>query len=78
MPPNSADRRRRILKKAGFTEQDEQAVAQAIVKAEQNTSGEIVVAITLASHTYSFWELLCALIFSAAVFAIFIFFSKEH
>ena len=76
MPPNSADRRRRILKKAGFTEQDEQAVAQAIVKAEQNTSGEIVAAITPASHTYSFWELLCALVFSAAVFAIFIFFSK--
>lgn len=76
MPTNAADRRRHILKKAGFTEQDEQAVAQAIAKAEQNTSGEIVAAITPASHTYSFWELLYALVFSAAVFAVFIFFSE--
>ncbi len=68
------DYRARVLRRAHLTEQDAEAVSQAVVRAEKTTSGEIVVALTAASHHYSFWELLFALTCAAIAFAVFMWF----
>jgi putative membrane protein len=44
-------------------------IAAAVLAAEQKTSGEIVLAATRESARYSFWELLAAVLLSAAFFS---------
>lgn len=69
--------RLRVLKLAGLSERDAEAVGEAIMRAEKNTSGEIVAALTPASHTYSFWELFFALTCAALAFVLFMAFFPE-
>ena len=69
--------RLRVLKLAGLSEKDAEAVGEAVARAEKNTSGEIVVALTPSSHTYSFWELFFALTCAALAFALFMAFFPE-
>jgi putative membrane protein len=45
----------------------------AVKKAEQNTSGEIALALTKESHDYAFYELIVSVIFGAFVFLIMLF-----
>ena len=74
---NERNYRLRVLKYAGLNEQDAEAIGEAVARAEKNTSGEIVAAITPSSHTYSFWELFFALICAAVVFALFMTFLPD-
>ena len=46
-----------LIKKLSLSEQDLEDIKNAVHKAESKTSGEIVVAVTPESSSYSFWEL---------------------
>lgn len=67
--------RSKTLKCAGLTEADVVAIGEVVGVAEKSTNGEIVAAITPASHDYSFSELLFALILGSIVCAVLTIFS---
>ncbi len=69
------DFRSKTLKKICLSEDDLETISQAVANAEKNTNGEIAIAITEASHNYSFWELLFAVIKSAIVTILLLIFS---
>ncbi len=62
------DFRYNTLRKARLSENDLKDIETAIANAEKSTNGEIAIAITEASHNYSFWELLFS-VFKAAIVA---------
>lgn len=57
-----------LLKNASLSEDALEQIKEAITKAEKNTSGEICIALTAESSSYSFWELNAALCTSFALF----------
>ncbi|HHU36209.1 MAG TPA: hypothetical protein GXZ47_03170 [Treponema sp.] len=63
-------KRKKIIKKLKLTQDDFTAVKDSVAQAENNTSGEIAVAIIGESSDYSFHELFAALIFGAIVFSL--------
>ena len=65
-----------LKKKLHLTENSEKKISDTVLEAEQKTTGEIVVAITPESETYSFYELFFSLIVGIVVFAFLIIFSS--
>ena len=61
-----------LLKKLNLSQEDFSDVKNAIQSAEKNTSGEIQVAVTAESASYSFWELLFANVMASIITAAFI------
>jgi putative membrane protein len=73
---NDIKYRQSVLKRARVTEEELVTVAMKVAELEQNTSGEIAVAITPESHDYSFWELLFAVLSGAVVFSCMLMFAN--
>jgi putative membrane protein len=66
-------KRKTVLSKLNVTHQDLERFKEAVKTAEQNTSGEIALAVTSESHDYAFYELMLSVIFGALVFLIMLF-----
>lgn len=67
----------KVLKHSHLSENDLDAIKKAVNKAESKTNGEIALALTPASHEYSFWELLFSLAAGLIVFCVMLPFSKD-
>jgi len=67
----------KVLKRSHLTEQDLDNIKKAVNTAEKNTNGEIALALTPASHDYSFWELLFSLFAGIVVFCVMLPFSAD-
>lgn len=65
----------KVLKRSHLTENDLDTIKKAVNKAEKKTNGEIAIALTPASHDYSFWELLFSLAAGIIVFCVMLPFS---
>lgn len=61
------------LLKMHVTEEDAEHIRKAVRTAEQNTSGEIALAVTGESHDYAFYELMVSVVFGALVFLVMLF-----
>lgn len=59
---------RYLLKKIKLSDKDMEEIRAAVSRAESKTNGEIALALTAESDSYSFWELLSATYVAAAVF----------
>ena len=59
-----------LLKKIKLSESDLEEIKNSVRKAESKTNGEIALALTAESDSYSFWELLSSIYVAAAVFVI--------
>ena len=55
-----------LVKKLNLSDAALERIKQAVKRAEQNTSGEIVLAVAAESSDYSFWEVFAAIIASLA------------
>ncbi len=66
-----------FLKKLKLDEESLNKITKKVQEAEAKTTGEIVIVSTHQSSTYSFWELLAAVILSAIVFFILVPFSDK-
>ncbi|HZK20250.1 MAG TPA: hypothetical protein VFC68_05955 [Treponemataceae bacterium] len=60
----------KVLKSAGLKEEDLDKIKETVNKAEQKTNGEIAIALTPASHAYSFWEIMFAFVAGVLVFCV--------
>ena len=69
--------RRYLLKKIKLSESDMKEIQESVQKAEESTTGEIALALTAESDTYSFWELLSATYFAGVVFTCLLPFANE-
>lgn len=69
--------RRCLLKKTNLSAKDLEEIKESVKKAESATTGEIALAITAESDSYSFWELLSATYFAAVVFICLLPFANE-
>lgn len=69
--------KRQLLKKIRLSDKDLDEIKTSVKAAEQNTSGEISLALISESSDYSFWELMASLYTAAAVFAIMLPFAKK-
>ena len=61
---------KQLLKKIKLSDSDMQQIKDAVQKAESKTTGEIALALTAESESYSFWELIASICVSTIVFAI--------
>lgn len=61
---------KQLLKKIRLSDSDMEEIKSAVKKAESRTSGEIALALTAESNSYSFWELIASIYIAAAVFII--------
>lgn len=68
---------KQLLKKINLSESDLNEIKDAVNKAEKETTGEIALALTAESATYSFWELIASICVSTFVFAVMIPFSDK-
>ena len=59
---------RYLLKKIKLSDKDMEEIKAAVSRAESKTNGEIALALTAESDSYSFWELLSATYVAATVF----------
>lgn len=62
--------KRYLLKKIKLSDGDLQEIKDAVAKAEVKTSGEIALALTAESDSYSFWELLASTYLAGFVFVV--------
>lgn len=62
-------RTKKTIKKLALTKQDFDHIKQAVAEQEKYTTGEIALALTPESDTYSFWELFFSVICGAFLFA---------
>jgi putative membrane protein len=67
----------KVLKRSHLTEEDLDNIKKTVNDAEKNTNGEIALALTPASHDYSFWELLFSLFAGIVVFCVMLPFSGD-
>ena len=61
---------KQLLKKIKLSDSDMAEIKAAVKKAEDSTTGEIALALTAESSSYSFWELLASIYISAFIFII--------
>ena len=61
---------RQLLKKIKLSDSDMAEIKAAVKKAEDKTTGEIALALTAESSSYSFWELLASIYIAAFIFII--------
>ena len=61
---------KQLLKKIKLSDSDMAEIKAAVKKAEDSTTGEIALALTAESSSYSFWELLASIYIAAFVFII--------
>lgn len=66
-----------LLKKTNLSDRELDEIKAAVKKAESRTSGEIALALTAESDTYSFWELLAANYVAAGIFVCLLPFANE-
>ncbi|MDE6244924.1 MAG: TPM domain-containing protein [Treponemataceae bacterium] len=62
--------KKQLLKKIKLSNSELDEIKSAVSNAEKNTTGEIALALTAESNTYSFWELLSSIYFAAIVFIV--------
>jgi len=67
---------KKMIRKLSLTKADFDHIKQAVAEQEKYTNGEIALALTAESGTYSFWELFFAVICGAFVFAVLLPFSS--
>ena len=60
---------KKMIKKLSLSKQDFDHIKQAVAEQEKYTTGEIALALTAESDSYSFWELFFAVICGVFVFA---------
>ena len=60
--------KKQLLKKIKLSDADLNEIKSAVSDAEKKTTGEIALALTAESDTYSFWELLASIYLAAIVF----------
>lgn len=61
---------KKMIKKLSLSKQDFDHIKQAVAEQEKYTTGEIALALTAESDSYSFWELFFAVICGVFVFAV--------
>ncbi len=61
---------KQLLKKIKLSDSDMAEIKAAVKKAEDSTTGEIALALTAESSSYSFWELLASIYIAAFIFII--------
>ncbi len=63
-------RTKNMIKNLSLTKADFDQIKQTVAEQEKHTTGEIALALTAESDTYSFWELFFAVICGAFIFAL--------